>query len=128
MDKLKIRGGQRLQGLLDVSGAKNAALPELCAALLSAEPVTLTNVPRLQDVTTMLKLIRDLDKGIAPPLVTIAPDKNDFSHVDACQVTIDQGADWRAALPHVAKPHAVPGASRPPFRDPEQHLKRETGS
>ena len=60
MDKLKIRGGQRLQGLLDVSGAKNAALPELCAALLSAEPVTLTNVPRLQDVTTMLKLIRNM--------------------------------------------------------------------
>ena len=60
MDKLKIRGGHRLQGTLDVSGAKNAALPELCAALLSAEPVTLANVPRLQDVSTMLKLIRNM--------------------------------------------------------------------
>ena len=60
MDKLKIRGGNRLQGTLDVSGAKNAALPELCAALLSAEPVTLANVPRLQDVSTMLKLIRNM--------------------------------------------------------------------
>ena len=60
MDKLKIRGGKRLQGTLDVAGAKNAALPELCAALLSAEPVTLANVPRLQDVSTMLKLIRNM--------------------------------------------------------------------
>jgi UDP-N-acetylglucosamine 1-carboxyvinyltransferase len=60
MDKLKIRGGKRLQGTLDVAGAKNAALPELCAALLSAEPVTLSNVPRLQDVSTMLKLIRNM--------------------------------------------------------------------
>ena len=60
MDKLKIRGGKRLQGTLDVAGAKNAALPELCAALLTAEPVTLTNVPRLQDVSTMLKLIRNM--------------------------------------------------------------------
>ncbi|MBM3398575.1 MAG: UDP-N-acetylglucosamine 1-carboxyvinyltransferase, partial [Betaproteobacteria bacterium] len=60
MDKLKIRGGHPLHGTLDVSGAKNAALPELCAALLSAEPVTLANVPRLQDVSTMLKLIRNM--------------------------------------------------------------------
>ncbi|WP_312260504.1 UDP-N-acetylglucosamine 1-carboxyvinyltransferase [Limnohabitans sp.] len=60
MDKLKIRGGKRLQGTLDVAGAKNAALPELCAVLLSAEPVTLANVPRLQDVSTMLKLIRNM--------------------------------------------------------------------
>jgi UDP-N-acetylglucosamine 1-carboxyvinyltransferase len=57
MDKLLIRGGRRLQGEVAISGAKNAALPELCAALLTAEPVTLKNVPRLQDVATMLKLI-----------------------------------------------------------------------
>ena len=43
-----------------ISGAKNAALPELCAALLTAQPVTLRNVPRLQDVATMLKLIRNM--------------------------------------------------------------------
>jgi UDP-N-acetylglucosamine 1-carboxyvinyltransferase len=63
MDKLKIRGGRTLQGTIDVAGAKNAALPELCAALLTAEPVTLANVPRLQDVVTMLKLIRNM--GVA---------------------------------------------------------------
>ena len=57
MDKLLIRGGRSLQGEVLVSGAKNAALPELCAALLTAEPVRLINVPRLHDVRTMLKLL-----------------------------------------------------------------------
>jgi UDP-N-acetylglucosamine 1-carboxyvinyltransferase len=60
MDKLLIRGGRRLEGEVVISGAKNAALPELCAALLTAEPVTLTNVPRLQDVSTTLKLLRNM--------------------------------------------------------------------
>ena len=60
MDKLLIRGGRSLHGEVLISGAKNAALPELCAALLSAEPVTLHNVPRLQDVATMLKLIGNM--------------------------------------------------------------------
>ena len=60
MDKLLIRGGLRLAGTVDISGAKNAALPELCAALLTADVVTLENVPRLQDVATMLKLIRNM--------------------------------------------------------------------
>ena len=65
MDKLSIRGGRQLQGTVLISGAKNAALPELCAALLTSEPVTLTNVPRLQDVSTMLKLIGNMGVGIA---------------------------------------------------------------
>jgi UDP-N-acetylglucosamine 1-carboxyvinyltransferase len=60
MDKLLIRGGRQLEGEVLISGAKNAALPELCATLLTADPVTLRNVPRLQDVTTMLKLIRNM--------------------------------------------------------------------
>jgi UDP-N-acetylglucosamine 1-carboxyvinyltransferase len=60
MDKLLIRGGRQLLGEVRISGAKNAALPELCAALLTADPVTLTNVPRLQDVSTMLTLIRNM--------------------------------------------------------------------
>ena len=49
-----------LHGEVPISGAKNAALPQLCAALLTADPVTLRNVPRLQDVATMLKLIRNM--------------------------------------------------------------------
>ena len=60
MDKLLIRGGRQLNGEVLISGAKNAALPELCATLLTAEAVTLHNVPRLQDVSTMLKLIRNM--------------------------------------------------------------------
>ncbi len=60
MDKLLIRGGRSLEGEVAVSGAKNAALPELCAALLTDEPVTLTNVPQLHDVSTMLKLLRNM--------------------------------------------------------------------
>ena len=60
MDKLLIRGGRRLNGLVPVAGAKNAALPELCAALLVAQPVLLHNVPQLQDVATMLKLLRSM--------------------------------------------------------------------
>ena len=60
MDKLLIRGGRPLHGEVAISGAKNAALPELCAALLTAERVQLTHVPRLQDVATTLKLLRQM--------------------------------------------------------------------
>ena len=60
MDKLIIRGGRRLNGTVAISGAKNAALPELCAALLVEGVTTLHNVPQLQDVNTMLKLLRNM--------------------------------------------------------------------
>jgi len=76
MDKLLIRGGRPLEGEVVVSGAKNAALPELCAALLTTEPVTLTNVPQLHDVSTMLKLLRNMGATIErrddqPDVVTL---------------------------------------------------------
>ncbi|MCE3263931.1 MAG: murA [Pseudoduganella sp.] len=58
MDKLLITGGKRLVGDIKVSGAKNAALPILCAGLLTAGDLELTNVPLLHDVATMLKLLR----------------------------------------------------------------------
>lgn len=57
MDKLRITGGRTLHGEVEISGAKNAALPELCATLLTDEPVTLTNVPRLRDIATMRSLL-----------------------------------------------------------------------
>ncbi|MBV2235882.1 MAG: UDP-N-acetylglucosamine 1-carboxyvinyltransferase [Sterolibacterium sp.] len=60
MDKLLIEGGVRLVGETTISGAKNAALPLLCAALLTREPLTLTNVPSLNDVDTMLKLLEQM--------------------------------------------------------------------
>jgi len=57
MDKLRITGGRPLHGTVQISGAKNAALPEMCAALLTADAVTLHNVPRLRDVATMRQLL-----------------------------------------------------------------------
>ena len=63
MDKFRIRGGRRLHGEVAISGAKNAALPEMCAALLTAERVQLHNVPGLNDVATMTKLLRTM--GVA---------------------------------------------------------------
>ncbi|MCY7387602.1 MAG: UDP-N-acetylglucosamine 1-carboxyvinyltransferase, partial [Burkholderiales bacterium] len=63
MQKLRIRGGKPLRGTVRISGAKNAALPILCAAILSPETLTLHNVPQLNDIGTMLKLLEQM--GIA---------------------------------------------------------------
>jgi UDP-N-acetylglucosamine 1-carboxyvinyltransferase len=60
MDKLVIEGGRPLAGRVRVSGAKNAALPILCASLLSPEPLVLTNVPQLNDVRTMQTLLAQM--------------------------------------------------------------------
>ncbi|MEW5781256.1 MAG: UDP-N-acetylglucosamine 1-carboxyvinyltransferase [Pseudomonadota bacterium] len=65
MDKLLIEGGVPLNGEIAISGAKNAALPLMCAALLTSEPVTLTNVPELNDVATMLKLLAQMGVKIS---------------------------------------------------------------
>jgi len=67
MDKLRIRGGRALEGEVRISGAKNAALPIMCATLLSAEPLRLANVPQLMDVRTMAKLLRQMGVEAAPP-------------------------------------------------------------
>ena len=74
MDKLLIKGGKSLTGTVTISGAKNAALPELCAALLTAEPVTLENVPQLQDVVTMLKLVRNMGVSAERSVSSPGPD------------------------------------------------------
>ena len=65
MDKLILQGGVRLQGEISISGAKNAALPLLTAALLTSEPLTLTNVPALNDIGTMLKLLAQMGVKVA---------------------------------------------------------------
>jgi UDP-N-acetylglucosamine 1-carboxyvinyltransferase len=64
MDKLLIRGGRRLAGEIEIAGAKNAALPILCAGLLTADTLALSNVPKLQDVATMQKLLRQMGLAI----------------------------------------------------------------
>jgi UDP-N-acetylglucosamine 1-carboxyvinyltransferase len=60
MDRLVIRGGNQLKGSVQIHGAKNAALPQIAAALLSVEPLEIGNVPDLLDVTTMLGLMQEL--------------------------------------------------------------------
>jgi UDP-N-acetylglucosamine 1-carboxyvinyltransferase len=80
MDKLLIRGGRPLHGDVLISGAKNAALPELCATLLTNEPVALHNVPRLQDVATTLKLLRQM--GAAAQRSEAQPDRVDVCTAD----------------------------------------------
>src|SRR4051794_26671037 len=57
LDKLQILGGVPLDGEVRISGAKNAALPILAGSLLASGPVTIGNVPHLQDVTTMIELL-----------------------------------------------------------------------
>ncbi|MBA3755670.1 MAG: UDP-N-acetylglucosamine 1-carboxyvinyltransferase [Nitrosomonas sp.] len=60
MQKLIIQGGMPLRGEITISGAKNAALPVLCAALLTTEPLKINNVPALHDITTMLSLLKQM--------------------------------------------------------------------
>ncbi|HEU5295632.1 MAG TPA: UDP-N-acetylglucosamine 1-carboxyvinyltransferase [Burkholderiaceae bacterium] len=82
MDKLLIRGGRHLHGEVAISGAKNAALPGLCAALLCETPVALANVPRLHDVGTTFKLLRNI--GVGAERSSTQPDQ---VHIDASRVT-----------------------------------------
>ena len=81
MDKLLIQGGQALKGEITITGAKNAALPILCAALLSAEPITLRNLPDLQDVRTILKILAQMGLKVT------------FPNLDDRSVVILDGAD-----------------------------------
>ena len=64
MQKLSIQGGSRLNGEVRISGAKNAALPILCAGLLTGDPLQLGNVPDLNDVATMRKLLQQMGMAI----------------------------------------------------------------
>ena len=67
MDKFLIRGGQPLKGKIEISGAKNSALPCLAAALLTAETVTLHNVPYVKDLITQRRLLEDLGATVLTP-------------------------------------------------------------
>src|SRR5882762_2441314 len=79
MDALRVRGtGKPLVGKVRISGAKNAALPILCATLLSDGESRLRNVPDLRDITTTAALLRFLGRGVEvhPPEVTVAAGSN----------------------------------------------------
>ena len=131
MDKLLIRGGHRLDGEVTISGAKNAALPELCAALLSAEPVTLHNVPKLQDVSTTLKLLRNM--GVVAERSESAPDtvQLDAGRIDKPEAPYELVKTMRASIlvlgPLLARfgqaTVSLPGGCAIGSRPVDQHIK-----
>ena len=131
MDKLRIRGGRRLAGEVAISGAKNAALPELCAALLTADPVLLSNVPRLHDVTTMLRLLRQMGVAAeqsAEPEATVSLDASKVTNKEA---PYDLVKTMRASIlvlgPLVARfgeaRVSLPGGCAIGTRPVDQHIK-----
>src|SRR2546429_3966249 len=65
MDKFRIKGGKALRGTVAISGAKNSALPVMAAALLTAEKVTLHNIPKVRDLITMSKLLAFMDAQVS---------------------------------------------------------------
>ena len=65
MDKFLIKGGKALHGTVAISGAKNSALPVMAAALLTAEPVTLHNIPKVRDLMTMSKLLAFMSASVS---------------------------------------------------------------
>jgi len=131
MDKLIIRGGRRLNGAVPIAGAKNAALPELCAALLVAGPVVLHNVPQLQDVSTMLKLLRSM--GVVAERSAEQPDEVtlDASEVPRPEAAYELVKTMRASIlalgPLLARfgqaRVSLPGGCAIGSRPVDQHIK-----
>ncbi|HLX27270.1 MAG TPA: UDP-N-acetylglucosamine 1-carboxyvinyltransferase [Casimicrobiaceae bacterium] len=129
MDKLIIQGGERLRGEVRVSGAKNAALPLLCASLLTSEPLTLTNVPRLNDVRTMRSLLSQM--GVRPE--TPEPDAItlDASRIDWPLAPYELVKTMRASIlalgPLLARCGearvSLPGGCAIGLRPVDQHIK-----
>jgi UDP-N-acetylglucosamine 1-carboxyvinyltransferase len=128
VDKLVIEGGARLRGEVRISGAKNAALPIMCAALLTRDPLTLHNVPQLNDVATMVKLLRQM--GVA---VQRDGDRMtlDASRLDAPVAPYDLVKTMRAAIlvlgPLAARAGearvSLPGGCAIGARPVDQHIK-----
>ncbi|AUM00756.1 UDP-N-acetylglucosamine 1-carboxyvinyltransferase [Pseudothauera hydrothermalis] len=130
MDKLLIEGGVRLTGEIGISGAKNAALPLLCAALLTREAVTYTNVPQLNDIDTLLKLLARMgvkvSRDLAAGTVTL-----DASVLDNPVAPYDLVKTMRASIlvlgPLVARCGearvSLPGGCAIGARPVDQHIK-----
>lgn len=96
MDAFKITGGNALQGDVTISGAKNAALPILMATLLSETPVVIRNVPRLNDIETTIKLIRDL--GAKASWQADNELLIDASSINHCKASYDLVKTMRASI------------------------------
>jgi UDP-N-acetylglucosamine 1-carboxyvinyltransferase len=131
MDKLLIRGGRRLQGEIAIAGAKNAALPELCAALLVGAPMTLANVPKLQDIATMSKLLRHMgvavERSEAEPSTMVL----DASRIERAEAPYELVKTMRASIlvlgPLLARLGqarvSLPGGCAIGSRPVDQHIK-----
>jgi UDP-N-acetylglucosamine 1-carboxyvinyltransferase len=129
MDKLLIKGGNRLQGEIRVAGAKNAALPILAAGLLTAEPLTLSNVPALADIRTMDRLLAGMGAHFsrdADGIVTI-----DAAHVGKPEAPYELVKTMRASIlvlgPLLARfgraRVSLPGGCAIGQRPVDQHIK-----
>src|SRR5690349_4198443 len=129
MDKIVVEGGPRLHGEIKISGAKNAALPLLAAALLPNGPSTYKNVPLLNDVSTMAKLLRRLDCEVdGKRTMTIAPPTNRRKHYEApYELVKTMRASVLVLGPLVARfGHgrvSLPGGCAIGARPIDQHLK-----
>jgi len=128
MDKLLIQGGHRLSGEIVISGAKNAALPILCAGLLTADALTLSNVPHLQDVSTMLKLLRQTGLAVEQDNDVVILRGNAINKLEA---PYDMVKTMRASIlvlgPLVARfgeaKVSLPGGCAIGSRPVDQHIK-----
>jgi UDP-N-acetylglucosamine 1-carboxyvinyltransferase len=128
MDKLKIGGGIPLKGEIAISGAKNAALPILCAALLTADDLVVDNVPQLQDIATALKLLRQMGVVVERDGATVRLNAAAAAHAEAPYELVKT---MRAAIlvlgPLVARfGHArvsLPGGCAIGARPVDQHIK-----
>ena len=96
MDKFIIHGGKPLQGEVAISGAKNAALPILAATLLASDHVTVSNVPNLKDVSTMIALLRQL--GVRIDVNDHQEFAIDSSHVNAFVAPYELVKTMRASI------------------------------
>ena len=96
MDKLSIEGGASLSGQVTISGAKNAALPILAGTLLAGEPVTISNVPHLKDVTTMLSLLQMM--GVQVTVDDQLKVEIDAARVDRCEAPYELVKTMRASI------------------------------
>ena len=96
MDAFKINGGQPLRGNVTISGAKNAALPILMAAVLSETPVVIANVPRLNDIETTIKLLKQL--GAEVEWLSDNELKINASTINHCKATYDLVKTMRASV------------------------------
>ena len=128
MDKLLIEGGSRLSGEIAISGAKNAALPILCAALLTAEPVTFTNVPQLNDIGTLLELLGQMGVKVARAGDTVTLDASGLNNpVAPYEMVKTMRASILVLGPLVARCGearvSLPGGCAIGARPVDQHIK-----